>query len=235
MALIKCSECGKETSDKVTFCRHCGSPIASLKIDNEKLTQYDQEEQKKVNLPFSLQDIEGVLLSDNHIRDGYLVFVYDVVSEVYVLKMVSTDDARYSPEEGASCTCYCRVKDINQVESYYKKLLYGYYLYLSTTRPNQYVEEELNEDVSYYEDLIIGSDSELKPESTHPNNERPTNSIILMITPVAVSVIIWLVLALYKAHGADTVLSAAFFQVFWYVPVLGSLVGLLLLSLKRSS
>lgn len=30
MALIKCSECGKEISDKATSCPHCGNPIASL-------------------------------------------------------------------------------------------------------------------------------------------------------------------------------------------------------------
>ena len=231
MALIKCPECGKETSDKVTFCHYCGSPIASLTIDNEKLTQYGQDEQKKVNLPFSLQDIEDALLSDDHIRDGYLVLRYDIVSEVCVLKMASTDDSRYSPEEGASCTCYCRVTDINQIESYYKKLLYGYYLYLNTTIPNQYVEEELNKDVSYYENLIICYGSELNPES----NKRPANSIILIIPPAVISVIIWIVLAMYKAHAADAVLSTASFQAFWYVPVLGFLVGLLLINLNKSS
>ena len=28
MALIKCSECGKEISDKAAFCPHCGCPVA---------------------------------------------------------------------------------------------------------------------------------------------------------------------------------------------------------------
>jgi DNA-directed RNA polymerase subunit RPC12/RpoP len=29
MALIKCSECGKEVSDKATSCPNCGAPIAA--------------------------------------------------------------------------------------------------------------------------------------------------------------------------------------------------------------
>jgi predicted RNA-binding Zn-ribbon protein involved in translation (DUF1610 family) len=29
MALIKCSECGKEVSDKATACPNCGAPIGS--------------------------------------------------------------------------------------------------------------------------------------------------------------------------------------------------------------
>ena len=29
MALIKCSECGKEVSDKAKACPNCGNPIAS--------------------------------------------------------------------------------------------------------------------------------------------------------------------------------------------------------------
>ena len=32
MALVKCSECGKEVSDKAQSCPNCGSPIASLNV-----------------------------------------------------------------------------------------------------------------------------------------------------------------------------------------------------------
>ena len=31
MALIKCSECGKEISDKATTCIHCGCPVSKNK------------------------------------------------------------------------------------------------------------------------------------------------------------------------------------------------------------
>lgn len=33
MALINCSECGKEVSDKAAACPHCGNPIATEKIE----------------------------------------------------------------------------------------------------------------------------------------------------------------------------------------------------------
>lgn len=35
MALIKCSECGKEMSDKAVACPHCGCPISAMKPNNE--------------------------------------------------------------------------------------------------------------------------------------------------------------------------------------------------------
>ena len=35
MALIKCSECGKEISDKATNCVHCGCPIPSSPTNND--------------------------------------------------------------------------------------------------------------------------------------------------------------------------------------------------------
>ena len=78
---------------------------------------------KQVDIPFSLQDIENILCDGSRIGDGYLVLVYENLSGVYVLKMVKTDDSRYSPEEGASCICCCRVRDLTQAESYYKKQL----------------------------------------------------------------------------------------------------------------
>ena len=34
MALIKCSECGKNVSDKAKVCIHCGAPIEEVKKNN---------------------------------------------------------------------------------------------------------------------------------------------------------------------------------------------------------
>lgn len=34
MALIKCSECGKEISDKATVCPNCGNPVSSVNVAN---------------------------------------------------------------------------------------------------------------------------------------------------------------------------------------------------------
>ena len=39
MALIKCSECGKEISDKATTCPNCGSPTVSFEKAKEENTQ----------------------------------------------------------------------------------------------------------------------------------------------------------------------------------------------------
>lgn len=36
MALIKCSECGKEISDKAINCVHCGNPIKIKILMKEK-------------------------------------------------------------------------------------------------------------------------------------------------------------------------------------------------------
>lgn len=34
MALIKCTECGKEFSDKAPACPNCGCPISEMTFDN---------------------------------------------------------------------------------------------------------------------------------------------------------------------------------------------------------
>lgn len=36
MALIKCSECGKEISDKAKTCIHCGNPIHEERVKTMK-------------------------------------------------------------------------------------------------------------------------------------------------------------------------------------------------------
>ena len=42
MALIKCSECGKEISDKSTACVHCGCPI-ELNLENQQIDNVKEE------------------------------------------------------------------------------------------------------------------------------------------------------------------------------------------------
>lgn len=49
MALIKCSECGKEMSDKAACCPHCGCPITSMETENiEVPTEATQSADKPV-------------------------------------------------------------------------------------------------------------------------------------------------------------------------------------------
>lgn len=52
MALIKCSECGKEISDKAKVCIHCGCPVFKENIKNEKKKKWEElsnEEKIKIN------------------------------------------------------------------------------------------------------------------------------------------------------------------------------------------
>tara|TARA_B100001250_G_C19674444_1_gene733005 strand:+ start:21 stop:449 length:429 start_codon:yes stop_codon:yes gene_type:complete len=51
MALIKCSECGKEISDKAASCPHCGNPNGAnaLKAIQDGLNKDFQESAKKAN------------------------------------------------------------------------------------------------------------------------------------------------------------------------------------------
>ena len=51
MALIKCSECGKEISDKATTCIHCGNPIFQEKVkamNKKKWEDLNYEDKNKI-------------------------------------------------------------------------------------------------------------------------------------------------------------------------------------------
>ena len=51
MALIKCSECGKEISDKATTCIHCGNPILQEKVktmNKKKWEDLNYEDKNKI-------------------------------------------------------------------------------------------------------------------------------------------------------------------------------------------
>ena len=56
MALIKCTECGNEVSDKATSCPKCGAPIAGLSIGTS--TQTIEQTSKKLKAQYA---IAGVL------------------------------------------------------------------------------------------------------------------------------------------------------------------------------
>ena len=45
MAMIKCTECGKEMSDKATVCPNCGCPIEEIKA---KLGEIESEREEKL-------------------------------------------------------------------------------------------------------------------------------------------------------------------------------------------
>ena len=51
MAIIKCSECGKEISDKASMCPNCGCPVSAMESEtkDDVGTNKDQIGKKKFN------------------------------------------------------------------------------------------------------------------------------------------------------------------------------------------
>lgn len=70
MALIKCTECGKEISDKATSCPHCGAPIVTEVDSNEPTVSsqiYDtpkisKSEKKKGGCLMTMLKVIGILI-----------------------------------------------------------------------------------------------------------------------------------------------------------------------------
>ena len=56
MSMIKCTECGKEISDKATACPHCGCPmteILSATKENKKEEKVKPIKEKKIKEPIT--------------------------------------------------------------------------------------------------------------------------------------------------------------------------------------
>lgn len=53
MALIKCSECGKEISDKAASCPNCGCPVSVASENSSSLVQPNQKKEKRPKAPKS--------------------------------------------------------------------------------------------------------------------------------------------------------------------------------------
>ena len=78
MALIKCSECGKEISDKAESCPNCGNPIS--KKEESKLMVYGYTETYMMN-PSVKIFVNGVEVGS--VAKGKL-FEYDIVEDCEV-------------------------------------------------------------------------------------------------------------------------------------------------------
>ena len=61
MALVKCSECGKEISDKALSCPHCGNPIQAIR--NAQIAEQNKRYSKELNIQIILYSILGFLAS----------------------------------------------------------------------------------------------------------------------------------------------------------------------------
>ena len=57
MALIQCSECGKEISDQISACPHCGYPVQKQTDENKG------KNKKKLLLPVIIAGIILVLIA----------------------------------------------------------------------------------------------------------------------------------------------------------------------------
>ena len=47
MSMIKCTECGKEISDKATACPHCGCPMTEILSATKENKKEEAKEKKK--------------------------------------------------------------------------------------------------------------------------------------------------------------------------------------------
>ena len=64
MALIKCSECGKEVSDKATACPNCGAPIEKSAISSFDASQYPvNRKTKKKDSPIANVGLAFVIVA----------------------------------------------------------------------------------------------------------------------------------------------------------------------------
>ena len=65
MALIKCSECGKNVSDKAKVCIHCGAPIEEVKKNNTTKVDKDNKIRKFItDRKLKIIDFKGLDVVD---------------------------------------------------------------------------------------------------------------------------------------------------------------------------
>ena len=83
MALIKCSECGKEISDKVDTCIHCGSPKKKLENNPNELEILGDGTQTKPYV-YVLDLIDAIFMMTKDIPSGIEVYNIGVESSTNV-------------------------------------------------------------------------------------------------------------------------------------------------------
>lgn len=85
MALIKCSECGKEISDKASACPHCGCPMGEIKVtEGERPAQEAPSVQVEAHPP---------TVEPPHKKSSIMIFVaFLVLLTAAALAIASFDD-----------------------------------------------------------------------------------------------------------------------------------------------
>ena len=92
MALIKCSECGKEISDKAEVCLHCGNPIQkTIKYENQK--PYDElttQEKKQVSLERGKNEGFPIIITII-ILFMFLICIFDFIVKLPIILTIGID------------------------------------------------------------------------------------------------------------------------------------------------
>lgn len=92
MALIKCPECGKEISDKLKQCIHCGYPLDEVapNIDNDKRAGSNSHREICIinGKAFDFTNLVKDTLNDNYndkeYRNGLYLRVYEMIGTISV-------------------------------------------------------------------------------------------------------------------------------------------------------
>lgn len=86
MSLINCPECGKEISDKATFCPNCGFPIEigqNEEIENEECEDDEEEKETIVSImsliTFALYVISAI------IKNGTFTIIFALTSFILTI------------------------------------------------------------------------------------------------------------------------------------------------------
>ena len=91
MALVKCSECGKEISDKAFTCPNCGNPIQAIR--NAQISEQNKKYSKEFNLQMRLYNILALVSAAAFgmylIRDTFRMwaFVLDILCYAIIALM----------------------------------------------------------------------------------------------------------------------------------------------------
>ena len=113
MALIKCSECGKEISDKSKVCVNCGNPIQkTIKYENQK--PYDElttQEKKQVSLERGKNEGFPIIITII-ILFMFLMFIFSFTLKLPMILVVGID---------VFLALFCYFHTISLDKKYYEK------------------------------------------------------------------------------------------------------------------
>ena len=115
-----------------------------------------------------MSDVQNIIKTGNEKIRNYLMLETTRQVDRNLQIVLRSEDDSNSPAQGGSCLCYVPVdiswsgsnvaEDEDVIASFYKKLMYGYLLYLTKgLRPNVCVDAEPSESVEELIDSVIQS------------------------------------------------------------------------------